>query len=159
MTNKLLKGATRRTLLTAMASAAAVLFLDPLQACAADTSGIHGFFNDDRNQFVDVWLNTSGTLTVKVSNGRPWRPMWVVMHVAFMSGGQVVGRKDYSRVLRITRSRRSRERALVQVCESWLRRRDGNQCYNEQRSSLGASVGRMGSRYLGVLDVLGHFSN
>ncbi|TGS85774.1 hypothetical protein EN817_20800 [Mesorhizobium sp. M3A.F.Ca.ET.174.01.1.1] len=95
MTNKLLEGATRRTLLTAIVGAAAVMFIDPLQASAADTSGIHGFFNDDRNQFVDVWLNTSGALTVKVSNGRPWRPMWVVMHVAFMLGGQVVGRKDY----------------------------------------------------------------
>ena len=95
MTNKFLKGAPRRTLLAAVASAAAVFFLAPLQAHAADTSGIHGFFNDDRNQFVDVWLNISGALTVKVSNGRPWSPMWVVMHVAFMSGSQIVGRKDY----------------------------------------------------------------
>jgi hypothetical protein len=65
------------------------------QANAADTSGIHAFFNDDRNQFVDVWLNENGHVTIKASNGRPWRPMWVVVHATFLSGGQVVGKKDY----------------------------------------------------------------
>jgi hypothetical protein len=62
---------------------------------APDTSGIHAFFNDDRSQFVDFWQNTNGQVTIKVSNGRPWRPMWVVLHANFLSGGQVVGRKDY----------------------------------------------------------------
>jgi hypothetical protein len=62
---------------------------------APDTSGIHAFFNDDRNQFVDFWQNANGQVTIKVSNGRPWRPMWVVLHAKFLSRGQVVGRKDY----------------------------------------------------------------
>lgn len=62
---------------------------------AGDMSGIHSFFNDDRNQFVDFWLNDNGKVTIKASNGRPWSPMWVVVHATFMSGGQVLGRKDY----------------------------------------------------------------
>lgn len=91
-----MKNPTRNAPIAAVACfTAALSFLASHQASAADTSGIHGFFNDDRNQFVDVWLNTSGTLTVKVSNGRPWSPMWVVMHVVFLSGSQVLGKKDY----------------------------------------------------------------
>jgi hypothetical protein len=62
---------------------------------AGDMSGIHSFFNDDRNQFVDFWLNNDGRVTIKVSNGRPWRPMWVVLHATFLSGSQVLGKKDY----------------------------------------------------------------
>lgn len=62
---------------------------------AHDTSGIHAFVNDDRNQFVDLWQNEKGTLTVKVSNGRPWRPMWVVVHVSYRSeSNQEIGRQD-----------------------------------------------------------------
>jgi hypothetical protein len=68
----------------------------PLRAHAAgDMSGIHAFFNDDRNQFVDFWLITNGRVTMKVSNGRPWRPMWVVVHATYLSGNQVLGKKDY----------------------------------------------------------------
>ncbi|TPJ18858.1 hypothetical protein FJW04_05955 [Mesorhizobium sp. B2-7-3] len=78
------------------ASIAALCLFGQLTAYAApDTSGIHAFFNDDRNQFVDFWLNTNGQVTVKVSNGLPWRPMWVVLHANFISGDQVIGRKDY----------------------------------------------------------------
>jgi hypothetical protein len=62
---------------------------------AHDMSGIHAFFNDDRSQFVDFWLNDTGNVTIKVSNGRPWRPIWVVLHATFTSGGQVLGKKDY----------------------------------------------------------------
>ena len=62
---------------------------------AHDTSGLHAFFNDDRHQFVDFWLNEDGNVTIKVSNGRQWRPMWVVVHASFMSGEQVLARKDY----------------------------------------------------------------
>lgn len=67
----------------------------PGAAMAHDTSGIHAFVNDDRNQFVDLWQNNSNTLTVKVSNGRPWRPMWVVVHVSYRSeSNQEIGRQD-----------------------------------------------------------------
>ncbi|MGO6690735.1 hypothetical protein ACCS54_07215 [Rhizobium johnstonii] len=67
----------------------------PAVVQAHDTSGIHAFVNDDRNQFVDLWLNTDGGLTVKVSNGRPWRPMWVVVHVSYRSEtNQEIGRQD-----------------------------------------------------------------
>ncbi|MCS0463493.1 MULTISPECIES: hypothetical protein [Rhizobium] len=65
------------------------------RANAYDTSGVHAFFNDDKNQFVDLWLNNDGNVTIKASNGRPWRPMWVVAHANFMSGGQSVAKKDY----------------------------------------------------------------
>jgi hypothetical protein len=64
-------------------------------AYSHDTSGIHAFFNDDKNQFIDFWLNTDGNVTIKASNGRPWRPMWVVAHATFMSGGTVLGKADY----------------------------------------------------------------
>jgi hypothetical protein len=67
----------------------------PQATQAHDLSGIHAFFNDDRSQFVDLWLNVAGNVTVKVSNGRPWRPMWVVLHATFKSGDQVLGKKDY----------------------------------------------------------------
>jgi hypothetical protein len=67
----------------------------PQQVRAHDMSGMHAFFNDDRNQFVDFWLNDSGNVTIKVSNGRPWRPMWVVLHATFKTGDQVLGKKDY----------------------------------------------------------------
>jgi hypothetical protein len=67
----------------------------PMRAHAADTSGIHAFFNDDSSQFVDLWLNDNGHVTIKASNGRPWRPMWVVVHATFLSGSQVMGKKDY----------------------------------------------------------------
>jgi hypothetical protein len=73
----------------------ASMVTNPPQAFAADMSGIHAFFNDDQNQFVDAWDNSNGQITIKASNGRPWRPMWVVVHATFMSGGQVVGKKDY----------------------------------------------------------------
>ncbi|MGT2467454.1 hypothetical protein ACVOMV_25100 [Mesorhizobium atlanticum] len=73
------------------------LFLGLLidKSFAYDTSGPHAFFNDDRNQFVDLWYNTNGHVTIKVSNGRPWRPMWVVAHTVFRSAGTVVANKDY----------------------------------------------------------------
>ena len=78
---------------------AALFFLSALataqQSRASDMSGIHAFFNDDRNQFVDFWLNDNGHVTVKVSNGRQWRPMWVVVHATFTSGGQVLGERHY----------------------------------------------------------------
>jgi hypothetical protein len=78
---------------------AAVLLLGalavPQDIQAHEMSGIHAFFNDDRSQFVDLWLNDGGNVTVKVSNGRPWRPMWVVLHATFKSGDLVLGKKDY----------------------------------------------------------------
>lgn len=73
----------------------ALLLLSASGAHAHDMSGLHAFFNDDRNQFVDLWLNDGGSVTVKVSNGRPWRPMWVVVHATFKAGDAVLGTKDY----------------------------------------------------------------
>lgn len=66
-----------------------------MNAIYPDTSGVHAFFNDDRKQFVDFWLNTNGKVTIKVSNGRPWRPMWVVVHAFFKDGSSTVATKDY----------------------------------------------------------------
>jgi hypothetical protein len=61
-----------------------------------DTSGKHAFFNDDRSQFVDLWLNNDGNITIKASNGRPWRPMWVVVHAEFYGPNKLLlTRKDY----------------------------------------------------------------
>jgi hypothetical protein len=88
----------KKFLIAALAavSMAFAMSLTMLAAHAAgDMSGTHKFFNDDRNQFVDFWQNTNGRITIKVSNGRPWSPMWVVVHATFMSGSQVVGKKDY----------------------------------------------------------------
>jgi hypothetical protein len=75
---------------------AAVLCLSHSQnVYAHDTSGIHAFVNDDRNQFADLWLNNDGNVTVKASNGRQWRPMWIVVHADFWSGKQLLARNDY----------------------------------------------------------------
>jgi hypothetical protein len=60
-----------------------------------DTSGIHGFAQDDRNQFVDFWLNTSGTVTIKASNGRQLHPMWIAVHATYYMNNQVLSTKDY----------------------------------------------------------------
>lgn len=61
-----------------------------------DTSGIHQFQNDDRNQFADLWLNSDGKITIKVSNGRPWRPMWIVLHATFLSEErEPIAKRDY----------------------------------------------------------------
>ncbi|WP_457578180.1 hypothetical protein [Ensifer adhaerens] len=74
---------------------AGAAFAAPGVGMAHDLSGIHAFVNDDRNQFVDLWQNDSGKLTVKVSNGRPWRPMWVVVHVSYRSeSNQEIGKQD-----------------------------------------------------------------
>jgi hypothetical protein len=60
-----------------------------------DTSGIHAFVQDDKNQFVDFWLNLSGTVTIKASNGRQLNPMWVVVHATYYMDNQVLTTKDY----------------------------------------------------------------
>ena len=60
-----------------------------------EMNGIHASVIDDSSQFVDLWLNTDGNITIKVSNGRPWRPMWVVAHANFFSGNESVGKQDY----------------------------------------------------------------
>lgn len=72
-----------------------LLFATLAAHAAVDMSGIHKFFNDDRNHFVDLWHNTNGQITIKVSNGRPLKEMWVVVHATFMSGATVLGTKDY----------------------------------------------------------------
>jgi hypothetical protein len=83
----------------ALGIAVAVAALASLNVASAhsakDTSGHHAFFNDDRSQFVDFWLNDNGNVTMKVSNGRPWRPMHVVVNATFRSGGQVIGTARY----------------------------------------------------------------
>jgi len=60
-----------------------------------DTSGIHAFVQDERNQFVDFWLNTTGTVTIKASNGRQLYPMWIVVHATYYMNNQVLSTKDY----------------------------------------------------------------
>lgn len=77
------------------AVAALLSILGADHAFSHDTSGVHAFFNDDRSQFVDFWLNSNGFVTIKVSNGRPWRPMWVVLHANYMAGGKTIATKDY----------------------------------------------------------------
>jgi hypothetical protein len=80
----------------AILAIAATLLIGPLErAWAYRATGVHGFNEDDRSQFVDIWENNGGNITVKVSNGRPWVPMWVVMNVVYWSGNQVLARKDY----------------------------------------------------------------
>ena len=64
-------------------------------AQAQNTTGVYAFFPDDRNQFVEMWLNTDGNISVKVSNGRPWRPMWVVAHAQFYVGDQLIASRDF----------------------------------------------------------------
>lgn len=84
------RAVTARISISALLS---VLFLSNLHAY--EMTGLHAFQNDDRNQFADFWLNTDGNVSIKVSNGRPWRPMWIVLHARFMSGNQLLAQKDY----------------------------------------------------------------
>jgi hypothetical protein len=60
-----------------------------------DTSGIHAFAEDDRNQFVDFWLNTNGMVTIKASNGRQWSSIWIVVHATYYMNNQVLTTDDY----------------------------------------------------------------
>lgn len=60
-----------------------------------DMSGPHVFAEDDNHQFLDIWYNKTGKVTIKVSNGQKFKPMYVVAHVSFLSGGTVVANQDY----------------------------------------------------------------
>ena len=76
--------------------AVATMLLYAHIAAAQDTSGPQFHAEDDRNQFVTVWMNNNHGLTVKVSNGRPWRPMWVVLHVRYFdSAGRELGKRSF----------------------------------------------------------------
>jgi hypothetical protein len=57
---------------------------------------LHAFANDDRKQFVDVWLNRNSTITIKASNGRANRRMAIVVTVFFHSPLGVVGQRNYT---------------------------------------------------------------
>lgn len=61
----------------------------------SDMSGPHVFANDDNHQFIDVWYNENDNVTIKVSNGQRFQPMWIVAHINFLSNGQIVASKDY----------------------------------------------------------------
>lgn len=56
---------------------------------------LHAFANDDRKQFVDVWLNQNSTVTIKASNGRANRVMAITVTVHFHSALGVLGARDY----------------------------------------------------------------
>lgn len=57
---------------------------------------VHGFVEDDRGQFVDIWLNNNGTLTFKASNGRRGVPMNIILTLEFYSGDRKVAVKSYN---------------------------------------------------------------
>ncbi|MFT4183134.1 MAG: hypothetical protein QM636_14580 [Rhizobium sp.] len=60
-----------------------------------DTSGQHYFHQDDKNQFVDVYVHQDDRVTIKVSNGRPLRPMWINLHAVYRQGTSVITHVDY----------------------------------------------------------------
>ena len=58
--------------------------------------GVIGHVEDDRHQFVDFTANGDGTITLKVSNGSKFNPMWVVVHTDYFSeSGESLGRRSY----------------------------------------------------------------
>ncbi|RWP68167.1 hypothetical protein [Mesorhizobium sp.] len=63
----------------------------------AQDARLHAFVNDDDSQFVDIWLNQSGTVTIKASNGKPNRYMSIRVIVYFFSGARVVS-KEYQNI-------------------------------------------------------------
>jgi hypothetical protein len=62
----------------------------------AHAERVHAFVEDDRAQFVDIWLNGNGTLTFKVSNGRRGMPMNIILKLDFYSGDRKVAEKSYN---------------------------------------------------------------
>lgn len=75
--------------------ALAVFFSAVGKLYAQDTTGIEGFVNDDRHQFAQLWINPDGNVTIKVSNGRQWNPMWIVLHAHYYAGDQLLRTVDY----------------------------------------------------------------
>ena len=59
---------------------------------------LHAFVNDDDSQFVDIWRNENGTITMKVSNGKPSRDMNLQVTVYFLSGDHVIGEREYRNI-------------------------------------------------------------
>lgn len=86
-----------KSIVVIMSLSVAALLNQSQAAKAFDESGIHAFQNDDRNQFADFWLNRDhNTITIKASNGRPWRPMWIVLHATFIGNDNtVIDKRDY----------------------------------------------------------------
>jgi hypothetical protein len=72
------------------------LLLSASAGYAQETTGPHAFFNDDAHQFVDVWYNPNGKVTIKVSNGQRYRDMFVNATVDFILSGQVVKTEVYA---------------------------------------------------------------
>lgn len=68
------------------------------QALAVDAArDAYGMHNDDRHQYVEVWVRNFGAGGVEVigHNGKQIDVMAVVVHVTFISDGRVVGNRDY----------------------------------------------------------------
>jgi hypothetical protein len=84
----------RNTIMLAVFMISTGVFTETTSAC--DLSGLHGFFNDDRHQFVDVWYNTNAKVTIKASNGQRFRPMYLTVHVTYILNGVVQAIKHYS---------------------------------------------------------------
>jgi hypothetical protein len=64
----------------------------------AQDTRLHAFVNDDDSQFVDIWLNQNGTVTIKASNGKPNRYMSLQVKVRFFSGDNVIGDREYRNI-------------------------------------------------------------
>lgn len=79
------------------AMALVLAYLAATDLYAQDTR-LHAFVNDDDSQFVDIWLNHNGTLTMKASNGKPNRYMDLRVKVYFFSGDNIIGNKEYSNI-------------------------------------------------------------
>jgi hypothetical protein len=61
---------------------ALALGLAPYKAHAGDKSGIHAFFNERQEPVRRLLAEQQQQGQIKVSDGRPWRPMWVMLHTA-----------------------------------------------------------------------------
>jgi hypothetical protein len=61
----------------------------------AQDNRVHGFVQDDANQFVDSWINKNGALLIRVSNGRRGVPMKIDLKLEFWVGDAIAATKTY----------------------------------------------------------------
>jgi hypothetical protein len=90
---------------------------------AGDKSGIHAFFNERQEPVRRLLAEQQRQGQIKVSNGRPWRPMWVVLHTASCLELRF-WEEGLSRVLRLADSRAvmaTRSGSFVGIL-TWARR-------------------------------------
>jgi hypothetical protein len=69
-----------------------------IDAALAQDTRLHAFVNDGDSQFVDIWRNINGTITIKASNGKPSRDMNLRIIVYFFADNLQIGTKEFRNI-------------------------------------------------------------